>query len=384
MAEDVSLEGSARELTAHRRPLHALTGIRFFAAFYVVIFHTRTGQVLYEHGHHAAGNFFISGYLAVPLFFLLSGFILAYTYEGQIERPGDHRRFWEARFARIWPVYVVSLLMASVPTVKFTTVGATVATMFMVQAWNPWNAGLAWTGNAVCWTLSVEALFYLCFPWVQTWIEDRSERAQLIWIGVMLVLCVGLNSASRTLGYAAHGAYRWVPLPLLHLPEFFTGVGLGNYFLRRRNASEGGAVLKGKGAWTYGAAVATTGLLCLPSSRWTSVVVIAFSALLYGLAAEMTLLSRFLSTRTMLLGGGISYSIYLVQLPVKGWVQTLTVRAGLVSEGVRFGVTAVVLVLVSIILFRTVEDPARKLLRRMFARWEAGRAARAGGARTTV
>jgi peptidoglycan/LPS O-acetylase OafA/YrhL len=367
MAAEVPLEGAARELTAHRRSLKALTGIRFFAAFYVVVFHTRVGATLYEHGHHAAGNFFLSGYLAVPLFFLLSGFILAYTYEGQIEKPGDHRRFWEARFARIWPVYAVALLLASVPSFTFPPLGKAIAALCMVQAWNPFDLGMAGTWNLVCWTLSVEAVFYIVFPWVQTWLEERTTRAQLIWIVGMLVVCVAINSGSRTLGYKAYGAWQWIPLPVPHLPEFFTGVGIGNYFLRRLAAGRAPA---GRGAWTYGATALTVALLCLPAGRWTSLVVVGFAALLFGLAAERTLLARFLSTKTMLLGGGISYSIYLVQMPVKGWVQLLTDRFGLGWEAVRFGLTTVVLLVVSLMLFKGVEDPARKVLRGVFARME--------------
>lgn len=357
------------ELTAHRPSLGALTGIRFFAAFYVVVFHTRTGQMFYERGHHAAGNFFKSGYLAVPLFFLLSGFILAYTYAGQIGQAGAFRRFWEARFARIWPVYAVSLLMASVPSFKFPAAGAALATLCMVQAWSPWHPEMAGMWNMVCWTLSVEALFYVCFPWVQGWLERRRERGQLVWIAGMLAVCVGVNSASRTLGYVAEGWYRWTPLPVLHLPEFLVGVGLGNLYLRR-------GAQAGRGMLTYGAGLATVALLCCPAGRWTSVVVIAFAALLYGLAAESTMVSRLLSTKTMLLGGGISYSIYLVQMPVKAWVQGVAQRVGLRSEMVRFGVTAVALMGISLLLFRFVEDPARRVLRASFARLNAGQASR--------
>ena len=203
-----ALEVAPRELTAHRRPLNALTGIRFFAAFYVVIFHTRVGAVLQGHGYKAAGNFFTNGYLAVPLFFLLSGLILAYTYAGQIEKPGDHRRFWEARFARIWPVYAVSLVMSSVPDFTIPAPGAALATICMVQAWNPFDMGMAGTWNFVCWTLSVEAVFYLVFPWFQTWLEERSERSQLVTIVAMLALCVAINSASRTLGYVPVGVWK--------------------------------------------------------------------------------------------------------------------------------------------------------------------------------
>ena len=370
----VGLQAAPSELTAHRRSLKALTGIRFFAAFYVVVFHTRVGQVLSEHGFHAAGNFFASGYLAVPLFFLLSGFILAYTYEGQIERPGDHRRFWEARFARIWPVYAVSLLMSSLPSFTMPHPGPALATIFMVQAWNPFDIGMAGSWNGVCWTLSVEAVFYILFPWYQTWLEEKTSRAQLLSVAGMLLLCVAINSGSRSWGYKPEGIWHWIPLPIPHLPEFFTGVGLGNLYLRRLT-NESSESLPGRGLWTYASLLATLALLCLPANRWTSTVVVAFAALLFGLAAEKTLLSRFLSTNAMLLGGGISYSVYLVQMPVKNWVQLITSAMHLNSEALRFLITATVLIGVSLILFKAVEDPARKVLRGVFSRMEAARTA---------
>ena len=359
-------------LTRHRRPLNALTGIRFFAALYVVIFHTRVGSLLHDHGHYAAGNFFLNGYLAVPLFFLLSGFILAYTYESQIERPGDHRRFWEARFARIWPVYFVSLLVSSLAYGGgLPHLGPALATLFMVQAWNPFNPGLAGAWNLVCWTLSVEALFYLVFPWVQVWLERRGVARQLRWVAGMLLACVLLNSATRSLGYTPYGAYRYVPLPLLHLPEFFTGIGLGNYFLSRLSVRTDDEV-PGRGLWTYGFALASVALLCVPANRWTSLVVIALSGLIYGLAAERTWLSRFLSTPALLLGGGISYSIYLFQMPAKAFVG----RMHLHSETVKMGATFALLLVLSYLMFVAVENPARRLLRGVFARMETRRTAR--------
>jgi len=384
MGAEVAFEPAPAELTAHRRSLKALTGIRFFAAFYVVVFHTRVGQILNDRGFHAAGNFFANGYLAVPLFFLLSGFILAYTYEGQIEEPGDHRRFWEARFARIWPVYAVSLVMASIPNLTLPPPGAAIATICMVQAWNPFDLSMAGTWNFVCWTLSVEAVFYVVFPRFQTWLEDRSSSNQLRTIAAMLLVCVAINSASRTLGYKAEGIWQWIPLPLPHLPEFFTGVGLGNFYLKRLMQSPGGTVLPGNGLWTYASLLATIALLCCPTSRWTGVIVIAFAALLYGLAAEKTLLSRFLSTKAMLLGGGISYSIYLVQIPVKNWVQLVTGPMHLNSEAIRFLITTTALIGVSLILFKVVEDPARKILRDIFSRMEAARSAQSQTKRSTT
>jgi hypothetical protein len=49
--------------------------------------------------------------MGVSFFFVLSGFILAYSYLGQLRLGGEKRRFWEARFSRIYPVYLLSLLI---------------------------------------------------------------------------------------------------------------------------------------------------------------------------------------------------------------------------------------------------------------------------------
>lgn len=377
-------QSKAFQLTTHRRSLKALTGIRFFAAMFVVIFHSRVAALCAEHGHPWASNFFFNGFLAVPLFFLLSGFILAYTYEGQIEKPGDHRRFWEARFARIWPVYALSLFATSIPSGHHPAPVAAVGTLMMLQAWNPFNAGISGAWNPVCWSLSVEALFYLCFPFVQVWFERRGTRQQLWLIGLMLVLCVAFDSGARTLGYAPD-RFLQVPLPVWHLPEFFAGVGLGNYFLRRVALSNMRTprqpVLPGRGLWTYASVAAAVALLCRPQDRWLSLVIPAFCALVFSLAAERTLLSRFLSTPLVMLGGGISYSIYLFQFPVRQWVQAISERMHLHSETLRSAATIATLLLLSLMLFKGVEDPARRVIRRLFTALEARRGAQAASAR---
>ena len=59
-------------------------------------------------------NIIRTGYVSVSLFFVLSGFILAYTYHaGREDASLDRRSFWVARVARIYPVYLVGLLLAA-------------------------------------------------------------------------------------------------------------------------------------------------------------------------------------------------------------------------------------------------------------------------------
>jgi peptidoglycan/LPS O-acetylase OafA/YrhL len=354
-------------LTRHRKPLLALTGIRFLASAYVVQFHTRAGEVAGEYGHLYLKNFCRNGYLAVPLFFLLSGLILAYTYAGQIERRDQVYRFWEARFARLWPAYFLSLLLSSATTLSFPAPARALPAILMVQAWNPFNVIESGDWNFVCWTLSAEALFYLCFPWFQRRLERYDLPVQLATLGVLLALCVFGNSTYHTLGVPLVGVQRYIPFPIYHLPEFFAGVTAGNVLLILRQRGKTGVLRIGSGGFTYLAATATVALLCRPEGPWASLVVPAFCALLFGLATENTWISRLLSTPALLLGGGVSYSMYLFQLPMKAWVSLLMLKLHIESTFGRMALTGICLIAFSYVVFRGVEEPARRLLRSMFA-----------------
>ena len=363
------------ELSQHRRSLKALTGVRFFAAVDVVILHTRLPTALIEHGYHALGTFFLNGSLAVALFFLLSGFILSYTYQGQLQKPSGFRRFWEARFARIWPVYAASLLFTSAVSLSFPKPSWILPTLLMVQAWDPVHYAMWGAWNFVCWTISAEAFFYLCFPWIQILIERLTTRRLLLLCGVLLTLIVGLNLSAFVLGY---GSYIWwldiFPRPLLRLPEFVVGMTMGCYFLQRRAASPSEAtrpLLVAPGIWTYATIAAMVALMCRNSSHWTSLITVTFAALIFGLAAEETWFSRFLSTRLMILGGGISYSVYLMQDPVKDLVKVIAVASHVDSSLFRAAAMVVLLLGMSYGTFTLIEVPARDRLRAIFARLEA-------------
>lgn len=376
MIERTERVGPLLELTAHRRTLKALTGVRFFAALYVVFYHTKLGPTLLEKGHPAVGHFFMSGYLAVSLFFLLSGFILAYTYAGQIAKPGDYRRFWEARFCRIWPVYAVSLLLTSLVHLAIPKGSYMIATLLMLQAWNPLDHGMWGAWNYVCWTLSVEAFFYLCFPFFQSFMEKLNAKWQLGHIVLMLAAAASLNSAVFVLGYTSHGSLDNIPLPLIRLPEFLIGVGLGNYYLLNHKASGQDKVSAAAGLWTYLSLPVTVALLCSARSAWTSTVVVSFAAFVFGLATEDTAVSRALSTKPLMLGGAISYSIYLLQAPLKDYVLGTLDRVGISSALPRMGIQIALLVGISLVAFELIEEPSRRKLRAIFASQERRRMSR--------
>ncbi len=360
------------ELTAHRPPLPALTGIRFFAAMYVVFFHSHLPVALEQHHLPAAATLIRNGLLAVPLFFILSGFILSYTYESQIVLRGGMRRFWEARFARVWPLYVASLMLCTI--CMHTTpilLSHTLATMVMVQAWNPLNLGMGGSWNTVCWTLSTEALFYVVFPFLQLWLERRRTWVLILTLAVMLALAIGFRIGG--INYEDTRGIRGVPLASLHLPEFIIGVCAGNLFLRQRSARNeiaglNSVIVPGKGLITYLALIGSIWLLCQAEGAWTAWTALSFAVLLFCLAAESSAISWLLSTPILLIGGQISYGIYLLQWPCKAEVNRICGRAHFYSIPGRFVIDCMALILLSALAFYAVEEPARRLIRSFFAR----------------
>lgn len=353
------------DLTGHRAPLHALTGIRFFAAVYVVLYHSHLPVALEQRGFSFVAHVLENGLLAVPLFFMLSGMILSYTYQGQISKSGAYLRFWEARIARVWPLYLISLLLST--AIDHTTphsLWAVLATLFMVQSWDPFNPGLAASWNFVCWTLSVEAFFYLVFPPLQERMERLRTRGLVLVFFVLVVIAVG--GATGSISYAHLHGLPYIPLALAHVPEFMLGMCVGNCFLRKACWHAGNS-FPGRGAITIALVAASIWLLSYPTlgaAAWTG---LTFPLLLFFLAAEKSPIQLLLSTRTAVIAGQISFGVYLLQWPCKTAISELSERLGIVALETRFTIYLVGLSLVSAAGFYLVEEPSRRLLRKAFA-----------------
>lgn len=92
--------------------LPGLTGLRFLLAALVVLFHYTKGRSM--PGPEPWLNLVAVGDSAVTGFFVLSGFVLAKTYllpDGTMK--GTMKGFWSARFARIYPIYALSLILVA-------------------------------------------------------------------------------------------------------------------------------------------------------------------------------------------------------------------------------------------------------------------------------
>jgi peptidoglycan/LPS O-acetylase OafA/YrhL len=349
--------------------IRALTGLRGVAALIVVWFHMKDALVqrgLDFHPPLIIDRLFFSGGHSVDVFFVLSGFILSLTYRHWFgERiSGEHYlKFMRRRFARIYPLHFVLLLLiiAFVVTARWMGLAtvhglerfdfATLPQYFLlVQAWGPFLDGIGeW--NPPAWSISVEILAYLVLPPL-AWLTVREVRRR--W--------------SLVLGAAALG----------FLCNFITPWGTSGFAGVSRGLTEFafGAVsinlLTGAAArWLQtplGSLAALSGLLiacaAIPD---TGFVVAAFTLpLLIALCADNAV-TRVFSSEPLHYLGVISYSIYLGHFLFTSIIwRILSDRwtgSGAATIAMALVLANVIVVAFASLTYYAVERPGRRLLR---------------------
>ncbi|MCP5228901.1 acyltransferase [Accumulibacter sp.] len=170
-----------------------LTGLRAFAALWVVLLHLRYGDLALEYGPLA--SIFQSGASGVTIFFALSGFILAHVHDSDFDKHLEARwvfHFLWLRLARIYPVHLFLLLCYAVGLWGFSEYDN--ATSFamnitLIHAWGFFDIdGINW--NQPSWSISAEWFCYLMFP-LLAFVTGQGRRqvsvaTVLIVIGVVI------------------------------------------------------------------------------------------------------------------------------------------------------------------------------------------------------
>ena len=167
--------------TARPRRIDHLTALRFLAALMVFVVHL---------------NYFLPGSwpldhlsVGVSFFFVLSGFVLTWSARPEDGAASVYRR----RIARIVPVYLLAWLggvILTIPEHAPHDLKTLIVTVTLMQAWIP-NHHMYFRVNLVAWSLSCEAFFYLCFPFVLRALRRLSARA-LSAVGIASIAATGV------------------------------------------------------------------------------------------------------------------------------------------------------------------------------------------------
>lgn len=213
-----------------RDALPSLTSLRFFAAAFVVCYHL----MRYAGPVTTVSSIAWYGRSGVTFFFVLSGFVLAWTY---YDRMPPRRVFWWRRFARIWPLMVVATILS---VVAYRAIGTPVSGeeviggVLLIHAWSL-DPLIVRGGNGATWSLSDEAFFYVCFPFLLA-LLSRSTRSIRNAMITLLGALVGMAAVWVVVGVSVGGFSMRSSLvdsfPPTRLLQFVVGVAFGVAFGR--------------------------------------------------------------------------------------------------------------------------------------------------------
>lgn len=167
--------------------IKALTGLRGVGVVLVVLYHFHFAQAGPLRPFIKAG-----GTVALMLFFALSGYILALLYEKKFKPSAflkDYKGFIWKRIARIYPLHIFLLVLALFfyPKLNIGYPNDTrqlFANLTLTQGWTFDSLSFI----AASWSISVEFLFYLFFPFIVRFINRWAAVAVFLILGASYAL----------------------------------------------------------------------------------------------------------------------------------------------------------------------------------------------------
>lgn len=369
--------------------IRALSGLRIVAALWVVLFHFR--PMLAEaapSASRALAPVLNAGAQGVDLFFILSGFVLTWNY---LDRMGDAwstretLRFLWLRLARVWPVYLVTMHLAAAwivftlyvghvppepPVVDSLNATSWVRQVLLMQLWfQPYFDGSSWNGPA--WSISAEWLAYLLFgglALVVFRIASATRARGLICLAIAASLPPVLLLLASGVFYTP---WSWLPRIVM---QFIAGA-LACAAVHRLRLSDRSRQAAGVASVLLGAVI-IGGLYLLdahpPGSLYDAggLVDVLFVPLVVTLAIGVGTLPALLSTGVMVYLGHISFSLYMLhEIVHTAWIWTVMQFEITLTPSWSAKLVVLSLILLATVgaalLYHSVEEPARKWMRRM-------------------
>ena len=307
-----------------------LTGIRAIAAFSVFIYHfnlPNTKSIFFP--------FFNELHIGVDIFFVLSGFLIAYRYKYSYELT----RKWISQYivnrvARIYPIYflltlftfAVGYVLAITTPSAFTSFQIFRHTLFEflmnISFLKGFFNDLKFTGIPQGWTLTVEECFYFSAPLIFVFAKKIG-----LWIQPIILLALGfvIVKLFGTTNYFGFFSNNWFMITFTIFGkafEFFLGI-----YLAKSLYKNDFRFFKIKNITYVASFLIIAFIITIAVSKqivngyyykllYNFVFPIFICWLLFGLIKEKTLLSKLLSTKLFVLLGKSSYVFYLIHLGV--------------------------------------------------------------------
>lgn len=336
----------------------SLTGVRGFAAIWVVFYHMRTLM------HEAFPDFQILthiinlGYLGVDLFSFLSGFIIAYIYSERLKTPSikNLRRFIWLRFVRTYPLHIFILGLFVIFYILQNGLSSVlhlprdISLIYQILLVNGLGIETKWAWNIPSWSLSAEWACYVIFPFMAPFIARVNN-------GYVAILMAGLTLGATILTLSALGApdfdtsLEWGLIRIAG--EFFTGCWL--YRIHKSG------LLKSLPMGWVGVLAGILIIYSLLFTNFVPLIICLFALIIFALAQDKQPLKGLFGNSIAVYLGEISYSIYMLHWIVITYAPPL----GLDQLSARWEILATfsIIMVSSVLTYHFVEQTTRRKLR---------------------
>lgn len=346
-----------------------LTSLRFFAALAVVYDHLGTGS-------HTGG-------LGVLFFFILSGFIITFTYSERIRSLSlmELASIYLSRSGRIFPLHIATLI-AAIPLALHTGVlpeaHVAVLNALLLHSWYP-SDGDYFTLNSVSWTLSIEWLFYLLFPfyiWVirKTCVENSYAGIAAVFFVPLFIITVVSTAFYKDIVILNY--YWWLlKISPIYVLVFISGSAAGMLYMKqpkcmhsRTTASMDEVLALSLVAVLY-VLLVPLGYGRLVPFDYTLIFIIPFSFCIFAFAKSKGALSAVLSTKPLVFLGNLSFSLYMVHQLVIRYMDSFAFTASGAGGTVEAKLLAVAIsIAISYLTYTYIESPFRAFAKRFAAK----------------
>ena len=385
---------------AQQNYIPALTGVRAMAAYLVFISHF--AYVFDEKFPHSVQRFFNEFHIGVTIFFVLSGFLIAFRYFDSFKLTKDwFKQYLKNRVARIYPMYAILTIGAFIafyftnnPTV---TAGQNPVAMFLMNIvfLRGFFDQLKFTGVAQGWSLTVEECFYFSAPFIFL-VATKYKRFYIQPIAVTGLGAVLVLIFSHVNWYGFFGNFTFMMLYtfLGRCFEFFAGIQLALIIRRQKPDGNSKKKLTYVGFFMIFVCVWIMSLLPIPKGQEAGLhnplgiitnnylLALSIALFFYGILTETTLLKKILATRFVELLGKSSYIFYLVHLGYMynflhfgfNWLNDYTFvlydkwgvdwSSPFQYDSLNLLYAFIVLNIISITLFKLIEEPLNHYIRK--------------------
>ena len=356
--------------------INTLTSLRFFFALAVFAHHIILNVNRFINLPGDVSRILDEGFIGVGFFFILSGFVLTYSYQNKILTNTTNKKdFYIARFARIYPMHLFMLLFVLLKNyVLFTpetpfNIGTFFINLFLLQSFVP-ETSIYFSFNDVSWSLSDEMFFYLCFPFLIPLLSKLKFLSVLIMAVIVFIVNLQLNTPEEKF------AILYIN-PFMRIFDFILGIYICKTWLHLKDK----VIKLNFNLLEIGSVVILFAFVYLSvyfplSYRYSIYYWIPISILLVTFAFQKGIISKVISKRIFVLLGEASFCFYMIHVQ---WIQSmktfmfslkdwLPADNPLVSMSVFAGVfilTFAGICLLSIALHLCIEKPMNKYIKKV-------------------